>query len=110
MSALLDRVLDDVEKKAAQWERMVAEQRAVTTVNPPADAVEYCAKDLRVLVQRIRENTEELTPEQYARQQGVSAETVRAWIRRGRLAFRTAGRGYLIPRDAKPAPAARQAS
>jgi excisionase family DNA binding protein len=102
MSALLDRLLDDVERKAEQWEAMVSQQRRLTTVNPPADAVEYCAKDLRALVEQLRANTEELTPEQYAKLHGVSAETVRAWIRKQRLAARDTGRGYLIRKDATP--------
>lgn len=102
MSALLDRLLKDVEAKAEQWETMVSQQRALTTVNPPADAVEYCAKDLRALVAKLRTNTEELTPEQFAALQGVSAETVRAWIRKKRLAARDTGRGYLIAKDATP--------
>src|SRR5690349_3270683 len=110
MATIIRDVLREFEAKARAWEADVASMRAKSLVNPPADTLEYAAKDLLQLVRTVSTATQKLTPKQYAALHGGSEQTVRRWCDRGELpgARRNAKREWEIPADAVRAPRARR--
>lgn len=93
--------LRDVATIAGTWRTEAAERRRISALDPIADTLDYCASELQLRVREIEHATEEVTPEQYARAQGVTVQTVRTWIRTGRLQARETSKGYRIAKDAR---------
>ena len=96
--------LRDVVSIASTWRTEAAERRRISALDPVADTLEYCAAELQLRAKEIEHATEELTPDQYARTEGVTVQTVRTWIRHGQLQARETPKGYRIPKGAKRAP------
>jgi DNA-binding transcriptional regulator YiaG len=91
----------DVVAIAGTWRTEAAERRRISALDPVADTLEYCAAELQLRAREIEHAREEVTPEQYARAEGVTVQTVRTWIRQGRLPARETPKGYRIQKDAK---------
>jgi hypothetical protein len=96
--------LKDVIAIAGTWRTEAAERRRISALDPVADTLEYCAAELQLRAREIEHATEEITPEQYARANDVTVQTVRTWIRQGQLKARETPKGYRIAKDAKRAP------
>jgi hypothetical protein len=78
----------------------VASRRARTQQDPIADVIASCADQLEEALSSDQRT--ELTVAEYAAKHRRADVTVRHWCMRGQLPSRRAGRGYLIPADAKP--------
>ena len=100
---MLDAILSSIEHVAEGWSKEVSKRRRLTSVDPVADTLEYVAGELAAEVARLRDDCRALTPEQYAEAKGagVSAQTVRNWIRAGELDAVRGPRGWLIPAAAE---------
>lgn len=98
----LGELLREFEQKAKAWQLDVLSMREKSAVNPPADTLEYAAKDLLALVHVVRAKAARLTPTQYARLHKTSEQTVRRWCAKGELpGARQTSRGeWEIPADA----------
>jgi len=95
--------LGHVRSVAKTWREEAVKRKGITRADPVADTLEYCASELEQRVGMLESDlaTEWLTVEEYAVREGVTRQSVRAWIRAGELtAWRTA-HGYEIPRDAE---------
>lgn len=95
---------------AATWDSQVAARRQFSAVDPVADTLAICARQLREQVASAGATGQLVTPEQYAAlpHVGVSPQAVRRWCRTGRLpGARQTEAGWLIPRDARRAPSLR---
>lgn len=101
---MIDAIVETVKSAAESWGDEVSQRRRISRVDPVADAIEFCAQDLRERLARAQKASERLTPEQYAALPHVSVtpQAVRGWCRRGELVGTVmTERGWMIPRDAK---------
>ncbi len=89
---------------AREWREKADSRRAISKIDPVADALDYCASKLIARARATEIATTQLTVDQFARlpQIGVTPQTVRNWIRAGRLAAIDTVRGYRIAADALP--------
>lgn len=94
---MLDAILARFDRLAADWSKEVERRRRVTKADPVADTLDYVAGELTVELAQLREDCRTLTPEQYGALKGVSAQSVRNWIRDGELEALRGARGWLIP-------------
>lgn len=99
---MLEGIFAQVESVAASWQLEVKKRRRVTAMDPVADTIEYCASEVRDLVSRLKSDTEQLTPAQYARIHKTTPQTVTGWCRKGKIEATPNGHGWLIPRNAQP--------
>ncbi len=88
---------------ASTWEQEVERRRKMSAHDAMADAIEYCASELRSELRRATDGDVELTPDEYAALHGKSSSTVRRWCKSGRLVSRAVGREYRI-RKGEPCP------
>lgn len=100
---MIDDVVSAVKAVVGTWETEVAKRRQITKTDPVADAIEYCAGEIVSRVKEVQLNTPGLTPEQYAKlpHVGVTAQTVRHWIRTRQLLAMETPKGYRISPEAK---------
>lgn len=70
---------------AADLQSAAQVRRAVTPVDPAADALEYASRQLAGLCARVLEETRFLTVAEFARLQQTSESNVRLWIKRGEI-------------------------
>lgn len=99
---MLELIFAQVEGVAKSWERDVEKRRLVTAVDPVADTIAYCASEVKKLVEQLKDDTQLLTPAEFAGLHGASQQTVTTWIRMGKIPARKTGRGWKIPRSAEP--------
>lgn len=101
---MIDAIAETAYSVADGWKEEVKQRRRISSVDPVADAIEYCAADLCERIARAAKVSERLSPEEYAAlpHVGVSAQAVRRWCRLGQLpgAIDTE-KGWQIPREAK---------
>jgi hypothetical protein len=78
-------------------------RRRASRVDPVADAIDFCISEVEDTLAQTTEELRLLTPAQYATcvEPQVTPQTVRKWVRDGRLEAVQTARGYLIPRSAK---------
>jgi DNA-binding transcriptional regulator YiaG len=102
MTTILRDLLRQFEAKATEWETDALTMRKMTPVNPPADTLDYAAKQLLDLVRTVGTAMRKLAPRRFAELHGVSEQTVRRWCARGELpgARQTARGEWEIPADA----------
>lgn len=86
----------EIERACAAYRQEAEQRRRLSKHDPAADALEYVAADLTQRARILSDPTALLTVEEYAGEQGVSAQTVRNWIRTGQLEARAEGRGWRI--------------
>ena len=98
-----DVVVSKVETTSRTWREEAEKRRGISKADPVADTLEYCAGELATVLKIVAE-TEYLTVEQFARATGVTAQTVRTWVRENRLAAQTTVKGYRIAKDATVTP------
>lgn len=83
---------------ARDWQLEAQKRRAISKVDQVADTLEYCASELGARLATIEHESEWMTVRDYARQEGVTSQTVRTWIRTGELAATAGAKGYRIRR------------
>jgi DNA-binding transcriptional regulator YiaG len=93
---------------AREWREKAEQRRLVSRIDPAADALEFCAGEAIARLRSVEITKQQLTVEQFARLAhiNVTPQTVRNWIRSGRLAAVDTIKGYRIAADAivlKPA-------
>lgn len=77
--------------------QLATDRREVSTVDPAADGIDYCAGRLERLQSVIEAETAHLSPAEFAEIHGVKPAQVRRWIRNGELpVLETQGGQYLI--------------
>lgn len=105
-----DLLATDVRDLAFEWRMKAAERRKVSKVDQAADALDFCAGELEQRVQAIESEPTRLTVEQYAKlaHVDVTPQTVRSWIRAGRLPAIETAKGYRISPDANALPQRRR--
>ncbi|MFL5580249.1 MAG: hypothetical protein ACJ8AO_07740 [Gemmatimonadaceae bacterium] len=104
-----DATFTTLRKRLDELKAEAAKRRRVSAPDPAADALDYAADEIRVTVEELERASHELSVPEYSAYHRVSQQTVRDWIKAGRLdARRTAARGYLIKRDARVRPPARR--
>jgi len=81
---------------ATKWEVEAVRRRAFSKVDPVADTLEFCARDLRLSLDHAA--LEEVTTAEYARMHKRSPQAVRMWCRRGLILCRKDGSEYYIQR------------
>lgn len=100
--------LDRLAALATQWRATATERRTLTAVDPGADTLEHCARQLEGEIESVRRSPRAMRVADFAaivsmetgRQ--VPVTTVRRWIRQGMVPATRVGRDYLIPADARP--------
>lgn len=109
---MLEVIFAQIEGAIGTMDQEVQKRRRVTKTDPVADATEYWAGELRSVLERVKSDTEMLSPAQYAKIHRTTPQTVSSWIRSGKLAGVVSnGKSYLIPRNAKaPSPRRRKAA
>jgi DNA-binding transcriptional regulator YiaG len=100
MTHVDDPILDEAKRAQASWKEEAQKRRAISSLDPVADTLDFCAADLAERLRTATRAAEEMTPEQYAAAEGVTVQTVRNWIRRGQLVARHTAKGYRIAKDA----------
>lgn len=93
----------ELERAISSYRAEAAQRRKLSKHDPAADALEYAANDLELRIRVLTDPTAERTPEEYAAEKGVSAQTVRNWINAGRLPARKVGRSFRIASSAEVA-------
>lgn len=99
---MTDIVENEIRRTVDEWKSEARRRRAISKVDPVADALEHCATDLTARIENARiAEGEWLTVEAYAVLPDVdrTPQTIRAWIRAGQLAARPTPRGYLVRKD-----------
>jgi len=98
---MLKTVLAELAKQRDTW-RETAGTLEAYGAESQAGVLHGAIADLARLERRLELALETLTVDQYARTAGVSAQTVRNWIRSGLLEhYGDAQAGYRIPANAK---------
>lgn len=90
----------EIERAAESYRDEAMQRRKLSAHDPAADALEYVARDLVERARVLSDPTAMRSVEEYAAEHGVSAQTVRNWIRAGELEARETGRGFQIPSGA----------
>lgn len=97
-----ESVIAAMKQIADTWDKDVSNRRGRSRIDPVADAMESCASELRAELARVDDATRLLTPEEYAREHGTTASSVRRWCTRGQLVAEKNGAGdWMIPRTAR---------
>lgn len=99
---MLDLVLATFEPVRDGWREKAADRRALTAVDPAADVLEHCVKDIDAAIAKLRAAAQLLTTLEYAQLHHVTRQAVAKWCRRGEIAGAqwTEG-GWRIPREAR---------
>jgi hypothetical protein len=107
ISAVEDIVVLRVKGTLSNLRTFANERRKASRVDPVADAIDFCVGELEETLNATNEETRLLTPAQYAVsiQPPANVQTVRKWIRQGRLEAVKTAKGYVIPREARVLPA-----
>lgn len=97
------QALGEVRSVAKAWRDEASKRKGITPTDPVADTLVYCAGELEQRVVMLESDiaTAVQTVEERAAAEGVTPQTVRAWIRNGELTARRGANGYEIPRDAE---------
>jgi hypothetical protein len=99
---MIEQMLAEVRKIGEAWKEEAARRRAMTSVDPGADTLTFCAAELGKKLDELDQANYWLTPEQYGELHRVTDQTVRNWIERGELPDAVAGpKGWKIPRTAQ---------
>lgn len=99
---MLDIIFAQIEAQVRSMDDEVKKRRRVTAVDPVADTTEYYAGEIRSLLDRLKKDTEMLSPRQFAQLHRTTPQTVNAWCRAGKLeGVVPNGRSWLIPRTAQ---------
>ena len=101
---MLDIIFSAARAQTKTWKEETDRRREITAVDPVADTLEHCAKEMEELLKSLEEGSEWLTPEEYAltvKPRPVSAQTVRNWIHRGELKATDSPSGFAIHRSAR---------
>jgi excisionase family DNA binding protein len=85
---------------AAAWEEESGRRLRVTKTDPAAEALAFCASELRVTLREALAAAHWLSVEQTAARLGVQPVTIRKWIKRGELAAESTPHGYRVAADA----------
>lgn len=96
---MTDLVESTVRSALKEYGDEARRRRAISKVDPVADALDHVVGDLTQRIENARiADGEWLTVEDYGAQPDVSrtAQTVRAWIRAGQLAAKMTPRGYMV--------------
>jgi hypothetical protein len=98
-----DDVVSAVEGVTRTWKLEAEKRRHISKADPVADTLEYCAGEIASRVKAVQFSDRGLTVEQYAKlpHVGVTAQTVRHWIRTRQLLAIETPKGYRIAADAK---------
>jgi len=84
------------------WRDEAERRRRISRADPVAEALDYCAGELDSELTELESSTATVTVsvEEYAAATGVTPQTVRNWIRSGKLRAMRSAKGYRIARDA----------
>ena len=98
-----DLVVGAIERVSRTWREEAHKRRGISSTDPVADTLEYCAGELTARLRTITQETEYLSPEEYARlpHVDVTPQTVRHWIRTNQLPAEHGPKGYRIPKSAQ---------
>ena len=102
ISAVEDTVVIRVKSTLTNLRTYASSRRLASRVDPVADAIDFCISEVEETLAKADEVTVLLSPAGYARAvvPPVSVQTVRKWIRQGRLEAMKTSSGYRIPREA----------
>ena len=89
------------ERAAKSWTTEAQERRRISKLDSVADTLEHCASELLVRIREVAAAEQTLTPEEHAKREGVTAQTVRTWIRTDQLQATMGPKGYRIAASAK---------
>jgi MerR family regulatory protein len=90
------------------WKEEAERRRRISKVDPAADVLEYCAGELTTQLDQATSAKAYDTVEEFARDVGVTPQTVRTWCRRKLIAAVPTPNGYRI-RPGQLPPARRSA-
>jgi excisionase family DNA binding protein len=93
---MADVVLSVVAGVARTWRQEAEERRRISKTDPIADTLEYCAGEISARLKSIEETEQFLTVAEFANRESVTDQTVRNWIRAGRIAATETPKGYKI--------------
>lgn len=97
----LDDAFAELHQLAARWRGDADRRRSLWSADPVASTLGHAAEELAAEIQRLEMEGSRLTVKEYARQRGVSPQSVTRWIRRGYLPASRTPDGYSISRGAK---------
>jgi len=99
---VIDVLFGTIRAVAHGWRDEAVRRRRITQTDPVADTLEHCASEVEDQVQDLEAGAHFVTVEDYAELTGKTPQTVRSWIRRGRLQAVSTKHGLRIRRDAEP--------
>jgi hypothetical protein len=99
---MLEVVFAQLRAMKDNWHSEAARRRKVTSTDPVADTIDYCAGEAEQLLARLEEDTTTLSPSEFGKLHKTSPQTVTAWCRSGKIAGAVPnGRSWRIPRSAR---------
>lgn len=106
----MSAVPSPVKQLAESWRARVKERRALTLVDPAADALERAASELDAAIAESQSESRLVGSVEFARARGVLPSTVRKWCARGDIpgAVKNDAGDWEIPVNARRAPHARK--
>jgi hypothetical protein len=108
---MLMLVPDNVRRLSDRWMGVVADRRALSAIDPAADAFAKAAKELADEITRAEDATRHVSVVEFAQLRGVRPGTIRKWCARGLLAgaVKNAAGDWEIPVGATRARTVRRA-
>jgi hypothetical protein len=99
MLAIIPTILRELPE---QWRRIVADRRALTAIDPAADAFEKAAKELDAALAKAEDTNRMVPAREFAELRGVRPGTVRKWCARGLIpnAMKNPSGDWLVPLSA----------
>jgi hypothetical protein len=98
---MTDRVVDAIDRVTKTWRLEAEERRRISTSDPVADTLVYCAGELAARLRALASESTYETVEAVAAREGVTPQTVRTWIRTNQLPAEHGAKGYRIPKGAE---------
>jgi hypothetical protein len=89
-------VVGAIERVTKTWREEAAERRRISKSDPVADTLDYCAGEIATRLRTLATEAEYETVERRAEREGVTPQTVRAWIRAKQLPALEGPKGYRI--------------
>jgi hypothetical protein len=97
---MTDIVVEAIDRVTKTWREEAEERRRISKSDPVADTLVYCAGELSARLRSLTAESTYESVEAFAAREGVTPQTVRAWIRTEQIPAEHGPKGYRIPRGA----------
>lgn len=99
---MIDRFFATIRTVGDGWRADAAARAKVWPEDPAARALAFCAGELDAVLGQLRRDTVTISVSEFAKAHGCREQTVRGWIRAGKLDAVKGPQGWEIPASARP--------